>query len=93
MAKHRNALIVFINKDLEANEVGYLQLDNGKQYEIFYEMVNKTQGNFKIRYKNKILDLKAHIEEAELVEIQNKFNQKHWKNGVIYHAVILKKWQ
>ncbi|HHC5942903.1 TPA: hypothetical protein ACN4VG_002332 [Staphylococcus aureus] len=92
MTKKRNALIVFINKDLEANEVGYLQLDNGKQYEIFYEMTNENQGNFKIRYQNKNLDLKTYIEEAELVEIQNKFNQKHWKNGVVYHEVILNKW-
>ncbi|HEK6547220.1 hypothetical protein [Staphylococcus caprae] len=92
MIKQSKALLIFTNKDIEANEIGYLQLNNGKQYEIFYESVNKKQGNFKIRYQNKALDLKAYIEESELEEIQKKFNQKYWVNGVIYHEVILDKW-
>lgn len=92
MIKQRKALLVFTNRDIEANEVGYLQLNNGKQYEIFYEKANESQGNFKIRYQHRILDLKTYIEASELEEIQKKFNQKYWSNGVIYHEVILDKW-
>ncbi|HDF2935098.1 TPA: hypothetical protein PC496_000762 [Clostridioides difficile] len=88
-----SALLVFINKDLDAHEVGYLQVKRGKQYEVFFEQFNEQKGNFKVRKNKKNVDLRNYLNEAELIEIQDKFNQKHWKNGVIYNEVILKNWK
>lgn len=86
------ALLVFINKDIDAQEVGYLQVKKGKQYEVFYEMVTEQKGSFKVRKNNKSVDLRKYLNEGELKGIQDKFNQKHWDNGVIYNEVILKNW-
>lgn len=86
------ALLVFINKDIDAQEVGYLQVKKGKQYEVFYEMETHQKGSFKVRKNDKSVDLRKYLNEAELKDIQNKFNQKYWENGVVYNELILKNW-
>lgn len=88
-----SALLVFTNKDLNAHEVGYLQVKRGKQYEIFYESVSKQQGSFKVRKNKKDVDLAQYLNEAVLKEIQYRFNQKYWENGVVYYEVLLKNWK